>query len=73
MPNILRCSKNESRLGVDAVYGVPHILAGGDNQAECQQTNDGEGVVQSEDGRVNVHVADLDQGLQPPEYVNHGW
>ena len=58
-------------LGVDAVDGVADILPGRHNQAEGQQTDDGEGVVEPEDGRVDVNVADFDQGLQAAEYVDH--
>lgn len=47
-------------LGVDAIDRVAHILSGGDDQGKCQQTHDSECVVQTEDGAVDVHMADFD-------------
>lgn len=58
-------------LGVHAVDGVAHVLPGGDDERERQQAHDREGVVQPEDGAVNVHVADLDEVLEPAEDVQH--
>ena len=60
---------------VDAVYGVAHILPCGDDEREGQQAHHREGVVQPEDGAVDVHVADLYQVLEATEYVQHlgGW
>ena len=57
--------------GMDAVNGVANILPSRDNQAECQQADNGESVVEPEYGRVDVHVADFDQGLEASEYVDH--
>ena len=56
---------------MDAVNGVANILPSRDNQAECQQADNGESVVEPEYGRVDVHVADFDQGLEASEYVDH--
>ena len=57
--------------GVYAVNGVANILPSRDNQAEGQQADNGESVVQPEYGRIDVHVADFDQGLEASEYVDH--
>ncbi len=57
--------------GVDAVDGVAHVLPSGDDQGEGQQAHDREGVVEPEDGAVDVHVAHLDQVLQAAEDVQH--
>ncbi len=47
-------------LGVDTVDGVAHVLSGGDDQRKGQQTHDSEGVVQPEDGAVDVNMAHFD-------------
>lgn len=59
-------------LGVDAVDGVAHVLAGRHDEAERDQDHDGDAIVQSEHGRVDVDVADLDEVLEAPEDVEHG-
>ena len=58
-------------LGVNTVDGVAHVLPGGDNEREGQQTHDGKGVVQPEDSAVNMHMADLDQVFEAAEHVYH--
>ena len=57
--------------GVYAVNRVANILPSRDNQAEGQQADNGESVVEPEYGRIDVHVADFDQGLEASEYVDH--
>jgi len=59
-------------LGVDAVDRVADILSRRHNEAEGQQDHHRDGVVQPEDGRVDVDVADFDQVLETAEYVQHG-
>lgn len=58
-------------LGVDAVYGVPHVLPGGHYEAERDQNGHCNGIVQSEDGRIDVDVADPDESLEPSENIQH--
>lgn len=59
-------------LGVDAVDGVADVLSRRHNETEGQQDHHRDGVVQPEDGRVDVDVADFDQVLETAEYVQHG-
>ena len=59
-------------LGVDAVDRVADILSRRHNQTEGQQDHHCDTVVQPEDGRVDVDVADFDQVLETAEYVQHG-
>lgn len=59
-------------LGVDAVDGVADVLSRRDDETERQQDHHRDAVVQPEDGRVYVDVADFDEILQTPEYVQHG-
>lgn len=49
--------------GVDAVYGVADVLARRHDQAEGDQDQDRDRVVEAEDGRVGVDVVDADEGL----------
>lgn len=59
-------------LGVDAVDRVAHVLPGRYDQAERDQDQHGDRVVQAEHRRIDVHVADFDQGLQAAEDIQHG-
>lgn len=59
-------------LGVDAVDGVPDVLSRRHNEAEREQDHHRDAVVQPEDGRVDVDVADFDEVLEASEYVQHG-
>jgi len=59
-------------LGVDAVDGVADVLSRRHDETERQQNHHRDAVVQPEDGRVYVDVADFDEILQTPEYVQHG-
>ena len=59
-------------LGVDAVDGVADVLSRCHNETEGQQDHHRDTVVQPEDGRVYVDVADFDQVLETAEYVQHG-
>ena len=58
-------------LGVDAVDGVADVLPSGDDQAESDEDHDGDAVVEPEDGRVDVNVADFDQVFETAEDVEH--
>ena len=58
-------------LGVDAVDGVADILPGRHDHGEGEEDHRADAPVQAEHGRVDVDVADLDQGLQPEEDVQH--
>lgn len=58
-------------LGVDTVNGVSNILPRGDDETKGNEDDDGNGVMQPEDWRVDVDVADFDQVLQATEYVQH--
>lgn len=58
-------------LRMHTVNGVAHILPRRDNQRETHQHHDCERVVQPEHRRVYGDVADFDQVLQAPEYVQH--
>ncbi len=58
--------------GVDAVDGIAHVLPGGDNERERQQEAHCDRVVESEDGRVDGDVTDLDEALEASEHVQHG-
>ncbi len=59
-------------LGVDAVDRIADVLSRRHNETERQQDHDRDAVVQPEDGRVYVDVADFDQVLETAEYVQHG-
>lgn len=58
-------------LGVDAVDGVADVLPRRHDQTEGYEHHNRDAVVQTENGRVDVDVADLDQVLQPPKHVEH--
>ena len=59
-------------LGMNAVYGVAHVLPRGHQEAEGEAGHDGDGVVQPEDARVDLDVGELHEALQPPQQVQHG-
>ena len=59
-------------LGVDAVDRIADILSRCHNETEGQQDHHRDTIVQPEDGRVYVDVADFDQVLETAEYVQHG-
>ena len=59
-------------LGVDAIDGVADVLSRRHDETERQQNHHRDAIVQPEDGRVYVDVADFDEILQTPEYVQHG-
>ena len=59
-------------LGVDAVDRVAHVLSRRHNETEGEQDHHRDAVVQPEDGRVDVDVADFDEVLETAEYVQHG-
>ncbi|GIY95721.1 hypothetical protein CEXT_490971 [Caerostris extrusa] len=56
---------------VDAVDGITHILLGGDHDAEGQQHQDGERVVQSEHFIVDVGSGYLHEALEAPKDIQH--
>ena len=58
-------------LGVDAVDRITDVLPRRHDETEGEQDHHRDAVVQPEDGRVDVDVADLDQSLQPDEDVEH--
>ena len=58
--------------GVNTVDWIAYVLSRRHDQAKCQQTHDGERVVESKDGTVDVNVTDFDEGLETPENVQHG-
>lgn len=58
-------------LSVDAVYGVPDVLARGDDEAEREQDHHRDGVVETEHRGVDVHVGDLDEVLEATEDIQH--
>lgn len=56
-------------LGVDAVDGVADVLPRGHDQAERDQQDDGDGVVQSEYRRVDVDIVHFNEILQSTKNV----
>ena len=58
-------------LGVNAVYGIAHVLTSCHDQRERQQEGDGGGVVEPEDAGVDGDVVGLHQALQTSEYFDH--
>ena len=66
------CSYLRNVLGVDAVYGVAHILPRRHKEAEGEAGHDGDGVVKPEDARVDLDVGEFHEALQPPQQVQHG-
>ena len=58
-------------VGVDAVNGIAHILAGGDDHREGEKDHRADAPVQSEHGAIDVNMADLNQGLESKEYIKH--
>ena len=59
-------------LGVNAVYGVAHVLLGWDYEGEGEHAGGGHAVVQPEDPAVYVHVRHVQQPTQLTEYFQHG-
>lgn len=58
-------------LGVDAVNGISDVLSSRHYQTERDQYDDGDGIVESEDSRVDVDIVDFDQVLESPKHVQH--
>lgn len=56
-------------LGVDAVDGVAHVLARRHDQAERDQQDDGDRVVQAEYRRVDVDIVHFNEILQSTKNV----
>ena len=59
-------------LGVDAVDRITDVLPRRHDETEGEQDHHRDAVVQPEDGRVDVDVADFDEVLETAEYVQHG-
>ena len=57
---------------MDAVNGVAHILARGNDHREGEKDHRADAPMQAEHGGVDVYMADLNQGLESEEYVEHG-
>ena len=57
---------------MDAVDGVAHILARGNDHREGEKDHRADAPMQAEHGGVDVNMADLNQGLESEEYVEHG-
>lgn len=58
-------------LAMDAIDRITDVLSSGDDQGKRDQKDHGQTVMQPENGSVDVHMGDLDQALQTPEYVQH--
>ena len=58
-------------VGVDAVNGIAHILASGDDYRKGKEDHRADAPVQPEHRRVDVNMADLNQGLESKEYIKH--
>ncbi len=58
-------------LGVDAVDGVPHILARRHDHREREQDDRADGPVEAEHRGIDVHMAHLHQRLEAKEDVQH--
>ena len=58
-------------VGVDAVNGVAHILTSGDDHRKGEEDHRADAPVQSEHGAIDVNMADLNQGLESEEYIEH--
>ena len=56
---------------VDAVNGIAHILASGDDYRKGKEDHRADAPVQPEHRRVDVNMADLNQGLESKEYIKH--
>ena len=56
---------------VDAVNGVAHILTSGDDHRKGEEDHRADAPVQPEHRRVDVNMADLNQGLESKEYIKH--
>nr|CAH7717281.1 unnamed protein product [Callosobruchus chinensis] len=58
-------------LGVDAIDGVPHVLPRRNDEAERDEDRNGDRMVQSEDWRIDVDMADADERFETAENVQH--
>ena len=56
---------------MDAVDGVAHILARGNDHREGEKDHRADAPMQAEHGGIDVNMADLNQGLESEEYVEH--
>jgi hypothetical protein len=56
---------------VNTINRISNILTCGHYQRKSQQAHHRKGVVQPEDGAVDVHMADLGQVLQTTEDIQH--
>ena len=56
---------------VDAVNGIAHILASGDDYRKGKEDHRADAPVQPEHRGVDVNMADLNQGLESEEYIKH--
>ena len=59
-------------VGVNAVYGVADVLPGRHDHGKRQKDHRANTPMEAKHRGVDVDVADLDQGLEPDEYVEHG-
>ena len=57
---------------MDAVDRVAHILARGNDHREGEKDHRADAPMQAEHWGVDVNMADLNQGLESEEYVEHG-
>lgn len=57
--------------GVDAIYGVPDILASGDDEGERDQDGHCYGIMQTKHWRIDVNAADFQKRLQASEDIQH--
>ena len=58
--------------GVNTVYGVAHVLPGGDDEGEGEQEGHGGPVVEPKYTGVDSDVVRLHQTFQSAEYFQHG-
>ena len=56
---------------VDAVNGIAHILASGDDYRKGKEDHRADAPVQPEHRGVDVNMTDLNQGLESEEYIKH--
>ena len=56
---------------MDAVDGVAHILARGNDHRKGEKDHRADAPMQAEHGGIDVNMADLNQGLESEEYVEH--
>ena len=72
-PAVMSCDSSHlwNILGMNTVYGVPHVLPGGDQEGEAQAGHHGQGVVEPEDAGVYLDMGDLGQALQASQDIQH--